>query len=155
MIKPTAFIRHFNHQIDICYELNNRMTIVSKYGLERVLGNKYTDIDDTDPYPTDNLWGVTDDYTPSFKPRNQFGNLLGVGFDIKLNNGAYLFLRHSNLIILIKTFQPILRVLKQLLNLKLISDEKNKFILLLFLFFFFPTVILSQVKSNLWYDGNV
>ena len=95
VIRSTAFIRHFNHQIDLCYELNNKITFVSKYGLERVLGNKYTDIDDTDPYPTDNLWGVTDDYTPSYKPRNQFGNLLGIGFDIKLNNGAYLFLRHS------------------------------------------------------------
>ncbi|MBT4217571.1 MAG: hypothetical protein HOE25_03270, partial [Flavobacteriales bacterium] len=91
----SAFIRHFNQQFDLCYELNNTTTFVCKYGLERVLGNKYTDIDDTDPYPTDNTWGVTEDYIPSYKPRNQFGDLLGFGFDIKLNDAAYLFLRHA------------------------------------------------------------
>jgi hypothetical protein len=91
----SAFIRHFSQQFDLCYELNKTTTFVFKYGIERVLGNKYTDIDDTDPYPTDNTWGVTEDYVPSFKPRDQFGNLLGFGFDIKLNEGAYLFLRHA------------------------------------------------------------
>jgi len=91
----SAFIRHFNQQFDLCYELNKTTTFVCKYGLERVLGNKYTDIDDTDPYPTDNTWGVTEDYIPSYKPRNQFGDLLGFGFDIKLNDAAYLFLRHA------------------------------------------------------------
>jgi hypothetical protein len=91
----SAFIRHFSQQFDLCYELNKTTTFVFKYGIERVLGNKYTDIDDTDPYPTDNTWGVTEDYIPSFKPRDQFGNVVGFGFDIKLNEGAYLFLRHS------------------------------------------------------------
>ena len=91
----SAFIRHFSQQFDLCYELNKTTSFVFKYGIERVLGNKYTDIDDTDPYPDDATWGVTEDYIPSYKPRDQFGNLLGFGFDIKLNEGAYLFLRHS------------------------------------------------------------
>jgi hypothetical protein len=91
----SAFIRQFNQQFDVCYELNKTTTFVFKYGLERVLGNKFTDIDDTDPYLTDNTWGVTEEYIPSFKPRDQFGNVVGFGFDIKLNDGAYLFLRHS------------------------------------------------------------
>ena len=92
----SAFIRHFNQQFDLCYELNKTTAFVFKYGIERVLGNEFTDIDDTDPYPNDNTWGVTEDYIPSFKARNQFGNIVGFGFDIKLNEGAYLFLRHSN-----------------------------------------------------------
>ena len=91
----SAFIRHFSQQFDLCYELNKTTTFVFKYGIEKVLGNKYTDIDDDDPYPDDATWGVTEDYIPSFKPRDQFGNLLGFGFDIKLNEGAYLFLRHA------------------------------------------------------------
>jgi hypothetical protein len=91
----SAFIRHFNQQFDLCYELNKTTTFVFKYGIERVLGNEFTDIDDTDPYPTDNTWGVTEEYIPSFKPRDQFGNVVGFGFDIKLNEGAYLFLRHA------------------------------------------------------------
>ena len=92
----SAFIRHFNQQFDLCYELDKTTAFVFKYGIERVLGNEFTDIDDTDPYPNDNTWGVTEDYIPSFKARDQFGNILGFGFDIKLNEGAYLFLRHSN-----------------------------------------------------------
>ena len=92
----SAFIRHFNQQFDLCYELNKTTAFVFKYGIERVLGNEFTDIDDTDPYPNDNSWGVTEDYIPSFKPRDQFGNIIGFGFDVKLNEGAYLFLRHSN-----------------------------------------------------------
>ena len=95
VINSSAFIRHFNQQFDLCYELSNRTTFVFKYGIERILGNEFTDIDDTDPYPTDNTWGVTEDYIPSFKPRDQFGNFIGFGFDIKLNEGAYLFLRHA------------------------------------------------------------
>ena len=95
VVNSTAFIRHFNQQFDICYELGKRTTLVLKYGVERVLGNRYTDVDNADPYPLDNTWGVTEDYIPSYKPRNQFGNFLGLGFDIKLNEGAYLFLRHA------------------------------------------------------------
>ena len=95
VINSSAFIRHFNQQFDLCYELSKRTTFVFKYGIERILGNEFTDIDDTDPYPTDNTWGVTEDYIPSFKPRDQFGNFIGFGFDIKLNEGAYLFLIHA------------------------------------------------------------
>ena len=96
VVNSSAFIRHFNQQFDLCYELNKTTAFVFKYGVERVLGNEFTDIDDADPYPNDNTWGVTEDYIPSFKPRDQFGNIIGFGFDIKLNEGAYLFLRHSN-----------------------------------------------------------
>ena len=91
----TAFIRHFNQQFDLCYQLNTRTSFVFKYGIERVVGNEFTDVDDTDPYPTDNTWGVVEDYVPTYKPRDQYGKLLGFGFDIKLSEGAYLFLRHS------------------------------------------------------------
>ena len=95
VMNSTAFIRHFNQQFDACYELTNRTTLVLKYGIERVIGNKFTNVDDTDPYPNDITWGVSEDYIPSYKPRDQFGNFIGFGFDIKLNEGAYLFLRHA------------------------------------------------------------
>lgn len=95
VVNSSAFIRHFNQQFDICYELNKTATFVFKHGFERVVGNKYTDIDDTDPYPSDNTWGVTEKYIPTYKPRNQFGHLFGFGFDVKLNDGAYLFIRHN------------------------------------------------------------
>ena len=100
VFNSSAFIRHFNQQFDACYELSKRTTLVLKYGLERVLGNEYTDIDDSDPYDEEYsgdalIYFNEKEYDPSFKPRNQFGNFIGFGFDIKLNDGAYLFLRHS------------------------------------------------------------
>jgi len=95
VMNSTAFIRHFNQQFDACYELTNRTTLVLKYGIERVIGNKFTNVDDTDPYPNDIIWGVSEEYIPSYKPRDQYGNFIGFGFDIKLNEGAYLFLRHA------------------------------------------------------------
>ena len=100
VLNSSAFIRHFNQQFDACYELSKRTTLVLKYGIERVLGNEYTDIDDSDPYDEEYsadalIYFNEKEYDPSFRPRNQFGNFIGFGFDIKLNDGAYLFLRHS------------------------------------------------------------
>ena len=66
-----------------------------KHATERVICNELTDIDYTDPYPTDNEWGVNENYVPSLKPRDQYGQIIGGGVDIKLKSGAYLFLRHS------------------------------------------------------------
>ena len=34
-------------------------------------------------------------YTPSYKPRDQTGQIFGLGIDVQLNDGAFLFLRHS------------------------------------------------------------
>ena len=52
------------------------------------------DVDDTDPYPTDNALGVVEDYVPTYKPRNQYGEMFGFDFETKLRKGI-LFLRHS------------------------------------------------------------
>ena len=95
VINSSAFIRSFNHQIDVCYEISKSTNLVFKHATERVICNEFTDFDDKDPYPNDNSWGVTENYEPSFKSRNQYGKIIGAGIDIKLNDGAYLFLRHS------------------------------------------------------------
>ena len=95
VLSANAFIRSFNHQLDMCYEISDKLTFVLKHATERVKCNKFTDVDDKDPYPTDQNWGVTDEYVPSMKPRDQYGNIFGAGIDIKLNTGTYLFLRHS------------------------------------------------------------
>ena len=68
-----------------------------KSSYEKVLANKSTQVDDYDPFPIDAAGqdlGIQN-YEPSFKPRNQTGAVFGFGFDIKLNPGAFLFLRHS------------------------------------------------------------
>jgi hypothetical protein len=92
-----AFIRQFNHQFDVCYSLSKRVSLVLKHGYEHVITNNSTDLDNYDPFPIDATGqdlGVQN-YSPSYKPRNQKGNLFGFGFDVKIRDGAFLFLRHT------------------------------------------------------------
>jgi hypothetical protein len=92
-----AFIRQFNHQFDVCYSLSPRISLVLKHGLERVIASGSTELDSYDPFPIDAAGqdlGL-ESYTPSFKPRNQTGVLLGFGLDIQIHDGAFLFLRHT------------------------------------------------------------
>ena len=79
----------------MCYVFSKSTNLVFKHATERVICNEFTDFDDKDPYPNDNSWGVNENYEPSFKSRDQYGKIIGAGIDIKLNDGAYLFLRHS------------------------------------------------------------
>ena len=97
VIKPTALIRQFNHRLDICYSLSKRVSLVLKSAYEMVLANNSTELDNYDPFPIDATGqdlGIQN-YIPSYKARNQTGQIFGLGFDIKLNDGAFLFLRHS------------------------------------------------------------
>ena len=97
VLSSKALIRQLNHSLDICYSINKRVSLVLKSSYERVLANKSTQLDDYDPFPIDATGqdlGVKN-YEPSYKPRNQTGVVNGFGFDIKLNDGAFLFLRHS------------------------------------------------------------
>ena len=41
----------------------------------------------------------------SYSPKNHTNKVLGLGFDIKIKNGTYLFFRHSNYKIWDKEFQ--------------------------------------------------
>jgi len=97
-----AFIRQFNHQFDLCYSLSKRVSLVLKHGLERVIASSSTELDTEDPFPIGDYPGLPpgsdlgiENYTPSLLPRNQIGLLYGFGFDIKIRDGAFLFLRHT------------------------------------------------------------
>tara|TARA_B100001758_G_scaffold243714_1_gene253875 strand:- start:487 stop:2112 length:1626 start_codon:yes stop_codon:yes gene_type:complete len=92
-----AFIRQFNHQFDACYSLSPRVSFVFKHAFERVIASNKTELDTYDPFPISALGddlGV-EGYTPSLKARNQYGQIFGLGLDIQVNDGAFLFLRHS------------------------------------------------------------
>ncbi len=92
-----AFIRQFNHQFDVCYSLTPNMSLVLKHALERVVANDKTELDTYDPFPISAL-GVDlgeQGYVPTYKARDQIGQILGFGLDIQLHDGAFLFLRHS------------------------------------------------------------
>ena len=75
------------------------MSFVLKHALERVVANDKTELDTYDPFPPPNNpeqenLGI-ENYIPSYKARDQVGQILGFGFDIQLHDGAFLFLRHS------------------------------------------------------------
>ena len=92
-----AFIRQFNHQFDACYSLNSRVSLVFKHAIERVVASNKTELDTYDPFPISAL-GVDlgeQGYIPTYKPRDQTGQIFGLGVDIQLHDGAFLFLRHS------------------------------------------------------------
>ena len=92
-----AFIRQFNHQFDACYSLNSKVSLVFKHAIERVVASNKTELDTYDPFPISAL-GVDlgeQGYLPTYKPRDQTGQIFGLGVDIQLHDGAFLFLRHS------------------------------------------------------------
>ena len=66
-----------------------------KHATERVICNELTDIDYTDPYPTDNQWGVNENYVPSLKAREiNMDKSLVVELILSLK-AELIFLRHS------------------------------------------------------------
>ena len=96
-VSKDAFIRQLNHQLDVCYSLSPRVSLVLKHALERVMASNETELDTYDPFPI-NALGVDlgeENYTPTFKPRSQAGQIIGFGLDIQVHEGAFLFLRHN------------------------------------------------------------
>ncbi len=98
-ISKDAFIKQLNHQFDVCYALAPKVSIVLKHAYERVVASDKTELDRYDPFPAPNIPGREDlgvvGYEPTFKARNQYGQILGLGLDIMIGEGAFLFLRHS------------------------------------------------------------
>ena len=96
-VSEDAFIRQFNHRFDACYSLTPKVSFVLKHAFERVLASDKTELDTYDPFPISAL-GVdlgVEGYIPTFKARNQVGQILGFGLDVQVHDGAFLFLRHS------------------------------------------------------------
>ena len=93
-----ALISQISQEIDFSYELNKNTVLVLSYGLERVIGNEFTDIGDADEASTTNLFlqflGI--DNPENFNTaRNQRNRLIGVGLDYKIGENAMIFFRHN------------------------------------------------------------
>ena len=93
-----VLISQISEEIDFSFELSQKAAFVLSYGIEKVLGNSYTDIGDN-PEPTatntffeqlglENLYRYT-----NF--RNQKNTLLGFGLDYKINHNAMVFYRYN------------------------------------------------------------
>lgn len=77
VLNESAYIRQYVHQFENYTSLTDRTALTTYLGVERVLGNYQTDIDDM-----------------SFMPRNQTALGIGLGLDIALNKNTSLYLRH-------------------------------------------------------------
>ena len=93
-----VLISQISEEIDFSFELSKKAALVLSYGIEKVLGNSYTDIGDN-PEPTatntffeqlglENLYRYTNS-------RNQKNTLLGFGLDYKINHNAMVFYRYN------------------------------------------------------------
>ena len=93
-----ALISQISQEIDFSYELNKKTVLVLSYGLERVIGNEFTDIGDSDEASSTNLFlkflGL--DNPENFNTaRNQRNRLIGFGLDYKIGENAMIFFRHN------------------------------------------------------------
>ena len=93
-----ALISQISQEIDFSYELNKNTVLVLSYGIERVIGNEFTDKGDADEASSTNLvlqfLGLDnpDNYNNA---RNQRNRLIGVGLDYKIGENAMIFFRHN------------------------------------------------------------
>ena len=93
-----ALISQLSNEIDFSYEMNENAVLVLSYGIERILGNSYTDIGDNDEASSTNLLseflGIDKFYNVN-RARNQRNRLIGIGLDYKIGENAMLFFRHN------------------------------------------------------------
>ena len=93
-----ALISQLSNEIDFSYEMNENAVLVLSYGIERILGNSYTDIGDNDEASSTNLLseflGIGKFYNVN-RARNQRNRLIGIGLDYKIGENAMLFFRHN------------------------------------------------------------
>ena len=100
-----ALISQLSHEIDFSLELNKNAVFVLSYGIERVIGNEFTDIGDANNPNSTNLFldllGVNTSQNMNFA-RNQRNTLFGFGIDYKIAENTMLFIRHN----MYKYFDP-------------------------------------------------
>ena len=93
-----VLITQLSQEVDLSYEITDKAALVITYGIEKVMGNKYTDIGDNPDSTSTNSFleslGLENlfRYTNS---RNQKNTLFGFGLDYKIGNDAMLFYRYN------------------------------------------------------------
>ncbi len=72
-----AYIRQYSSEAELYYAITGGFLLNLYYGYERTIGNYLTDIDEE-----------------SLRPRNQYGEGIGIGCDVDMGKNAKLYLRH-------------------------------------------------------------
>jgi len=93
-----ALVSQLSHDLDFSLKLNNKTVFVATYGIERVIGNQFTDVGDVNNANTLNLFlemlGISKQENSNLE-RNQRNSLIGFGIDYKISNNAMIFFRHN------------------------------------------------------------
>jgi len=79
-----AYINARYHEAEVYYQLNRELVVSVYGGIERIVGNKFTDTTNA----LNGVQGITG------KARDQLGKSFGLGADISLSNQTSLYLRH-------------------------------------------------------------
>ena len=93
-----ALIQQLSQEIDLSFEVSPKAIVVFSYGIEKIIGNEFTDIGDAPEASSTNRffenigWERFYHYT---RNRNQKNTLIGVGLDYKIAQNTMLFLRHN------------------------------------------------------------
>ena len=89
---------YFGPELDFSFKLNKKAVLVVAYGMERVVGNEFTDIGDVNQPSSINLFlemlGMNLSKNTNLA-RNQRNSLIGFGVDYKIGSNAMLFFRHN------------------------------------------------------------
>ncbi|MAP01483.1 MAG: hypothetical protein CMD01_01520 [Flavobacteriales bacterium] len=97
-IGSNALISQLSQEIDISYSITKNAVLVLSYGIERIIGNEFTDIGDSPDANSSSLffeWLGLERFNTYNNARNQRNRLLGIGLDYKIGANAILFLRHN------------------------------------------------------------
>ena len=93
-----VLITQFSQEVDLSYKITDKAALVLTYGIEKVMGNQYTDIGDNPDSTATNSFLESLDLENLFRytnSRNQKNTLFGFGLDYKIGNDAMLFYRYN------------------------------------------------------------
>ena len=93
-----AFISQFSEEIDFSIELNEKAALVLSHGIEKILGNTYTDKGDSEKSSSSNVFFEKLGFENLYRYtnyRNQKNTLLGFGLDYKIGHNAMVFYRYN------------------------------------------------------------
>ena len=88
----------FSEEIDFSIELTEKAALVLSYGIEKILGNTYTDKGDSEKSSSSNVFFEKLGFENLYRYtnyRNQKNTLLGFGLDYKISHNAMVFYRYN------------------------------------------------------------
>ena len=93
-----ALIQQVSQEIDLSFELTPKAVLVMSYGIEKILGNEFTDLGDAPDASSTNRFFESLGWERFYRfsrNRNQRNTMIGIGLDYKIAHNTMLFIRHN------------------------------------------------------------